>query len=69
MRKWISLSFGEEFKSLRVVAIQERDAKESYKAKWPLLLLWETIRGNETGEHKLATTNRKALLAVIITVS
>lgn len=33
MRKWISLGFGEEFQILRIVAIQERDANESYKAK------------------------------------
>lgn len=32
LRKWISLSFGEEFKSLRVSAIQEKDAKGSYKS-------------------------------------
>lgn len=63
MRKWISLGFGEEFQILRIVAIQERDANESYKAKWPLLLQWEAIQtegGSEAGEHKLATTNCKA---------
>lgn len=44
MRKWISLGFGEEFKSLRGLAIQERDAKESCKAKQLLLFLWEAIQ-------------------------
>lgn len=47
IRKRISLGFEKEIKSLRVVAVQERSAKESYGAKWPLLHLWKQSKPKE----------------------